>query len=89
MARQIQLESQMKLRETGQPHLEAAAKDFDNLQTTINTLQSQVASLLITVTTLQATLARGASLSALVGNSTQTGTSTLDFTGGVLMKFTP
>lgn len=93
----------MKLRATGQQHLESTAKDLDNLQVTLNTLLKQIATLQGTVTTLQATaaatqqavatvqaaLAAGATVNAIVGNSTQTGTSTLDFTSGIMTSFTP
>lgn len=103
MARQIQLESQIGLRATGQQHLEAAAKDLDNLQLTLNTLQRQsdilqaavstlqstVAGIQATLATINAAVAAGIDISAVVGNSTQSGTSALNFTKGILTSFAP
>lgn len=103
MATQVQVTSPMQLRATGQAHLASAAKDLDDLtsnanntakqlaaaQGTISQLQSQVAALQKSVATIQAAIAAGATISAVVGNSTQTGSSTLDFTGGILTSFTP
>lgn len=99
----VQVTSPMQLRATGQAHLAATAKDLDDLtsnanvtqgklialQGTVSQLQSQLAALQKTVAALQATLAAGTSISAVVGNSTQTGSSTLDFAGGILTNFTP
>lgn len=99
----VQVTAPMQLRATGQAHLASTAKDLDDLtsnanatskqlagaQATISQLQASVAALQKTVAALQATLAAGATLTASVGNDTQTGASTLDFAGGILTNFTP
>ncbi len=96
----VQVTSPMQLRtaaqKPGQAHLEATAKDLDDLSASINTTSQTVTKLQQTVATLQAQIAviqarigAGASVSAVVGNAANTGSSTLDFTAGILTNFTP
>jgi prefoldin subunit 5 len=85
----FQLQSQMQLRSTGQPALQSAAKDLDDLMTTINIMQTTVASMQQAITAIQAQITAGATVSAVVGNAANTGSSTLAFTNGILKSFTP
>jgi predicted nucleic acid-binding Zn-ribbon protein len=96
----VQVTSPMQLRtaaqKPGQEHLQATAKDLDDLTANANTtsqtvadLKSTVAQLQQQVAVIQARIGAGESVSAVVGNAANTGSSTLDFTAGILTNFTP